>query len=1163
MASRLSGTPIDPTLVAASADTRRSVAQRVYERLTGWFGPGSLPPVVAPITVPARSWDYPSGFNLRTTPRGEELTGFPMLRALADGSDSVRIVIETVKSRMARFGWSVRPLDPRAKVQPGDARVQQVEALLRVPDRVLPWNTWLRKALEEVLVVDALTIFRRPTRAGGLYALEIFDGGTIRPVLDERGNRPDSGTAYRQIIKGMPTTDFTADELIYRPRNPRSTHAYGFGPTEQILVTINLALRRVTSQLEYYSAGNIPDMIVTLPEGWSAPQVEQFAQKWASFFEGGTEERRKVKFVPGGAGVTLHETRLPPLKDEFDEWLLRKICFAFDIPPTAFIKQTNRATGEIMQDVALEEGTLPLMGFFQDLMTYDVIHHDFGFTDLGFFFDDARTPDARTQSELDERYLKLGVLTINEVRQTKSLDPVPDGDQALIYGGANGAVRLADILNPPEPVVPVVPVVLGPDGKPLPPEAPPDGGTPPPRGGKPPAAAAPPTPEPKANARPAAKRAPVRAPVRVTIASLPRAKRKLLAGAARATAPVQKAERALAKRVRGAFVTVQAAVLAAAAPYLAKGVGVALRKDEPADIVDQVLAAVDMAGFTVLIDPTAQLLGDIGQRGATQALATLTLAVPTAADFALPNAAIVAAANARAAELVGMRTLPDGSVGENPNAAYAITDGTRELLRGTIAEAFAEQWSKADLATALADSYAFSDERAALIARTEISNALVRGNLETWKASGEVAGKEWVLGSEHDTDDECLIGDMRVSTGALHRTFRRHYRGTVVDVDLSSGHRLTGTPNHPVLTDAGWKPLHLLKEGDYLLSGTWLKSALGTAYDFDHVEARLEEVVGAFTGRTATRPTSAGDFHGDGIGSHVHTVTAHGLLHGEASVICDQLVETAFRIRTEIAAALAGLRRLGVRGAQAIEALGLGDPLIPACEGIAVGTESIARAAKTLAHGNSRDSHPHADCLRGHAAIEVQAVQFAGRNGRALAQVDTRLAEVMHHIPPREAKGLRYLREWLAGLIARHHRLSAFGSGDDMARRLRAATQRISRAQECVPDARVCEAGRGGNVQKRTLLAQIKAGYAPHDAGFERVMMTAHRMASCEVFNLTADAGFFIAENVVTSNCDSNAAAGVVPIDAAFPSGDDAPTAHPRCVCDLLLVLSDKNAEEG
>ena len=40
----------------------------------------------------------------------------------------------------------------------------------------------------------------------------------------------------------MPAADFSADELLYLPRNIRSHRLYGFSPVEQIALTINIAL---------------------------------------------------------------------------------------------------------------------------------------------------------------------------------------------------------------------------------------------------------------------------------------------------------------------------------------------------------------------------------------------------------------------------------------------------------------------------------------------------------------------------------------------------------------------------------------------------------------------------------------------------------------------------------------------------------------------------------------------------------------------------------------------------------------------------------------------------------------------------------------------------------------------------------------------------------
>ena len=47
-----------------------------------------------------------------------------------------------------------------------------------------------------------------------------------------------------------------------------------------------------------------------------------------------------VEFMP--ADFKLTETGQPPLKDSYDEWLARVICYAFSAPASAFVSQPSR-----------------------------------------------------------------------------------------------------------------------------------------------------------------------------------------------------------------------------------------------------------------------------------------------------------------------------------------------------------------------------------------------------------------------------------------------------------------------------------------------------------------------------------------------------------------------------------------------------------------------------------------------------------------------------------------------------------------------------------------------------------------------------------------------------------------------------------------------------
>ena len=67
----------------------------------------------------------------------------------------------------------------------------------------LPNGDWLRMLLEDLLVVDAATIYPRFDRGGKLYALDVIDGATIKPLIGEDGRAPEPpDPAWRQAPRG-------------------------------------------------------------------------------------------------------------------------------------------------------------------------------------------------------------------------------------------------------------------------------------------------------------------------------------------------------------------------------------------------------------------------------------------------------------------------------------------------------------------------------------------------------------------------------------------------------------------------------------------------------------------------------------------------------------------------------------------------------------------------------------------------------------------------------------------------------------------------------------------------------------------------------------------------------------------------------------------------
>ena len=387
---------------------------------TGWFGPGvPMAPVADQPTdgTAGRAFDYPVSINMRTAPRSGETVTFATMRALADGYDLLRLVIETRKDQFGKLKWKLRRKDEGED----DASVKAATAFMQRPDGEHSFDDWLRMLIEEMLVIDAVAIYPRMNQGGGLYALELVDGATIKRVLDVTGRTPlPPEPAYQQVLHGMPAINYTRDEMLLRMRNLRVSRVYGYSPVEQIIITVNIALRRQVGQLSYYTEGNTPNLIFTTPPEWGPEQIHQFQSQWDSLTSEGQTKHRTL-FVP--AGVAPHDTKAGALKDEFDEWLARVVCYAFSVPPSAFVKQVNRATSESAHQQSIEEGLAPLQRWIA-LVINDCIAGAMGLPDVEFIWDEEEAVDPLVAAQIAQIYVAEGVITADEARADLGRSPL-------------------------------------------------------------------------------------------------------------------------------------------------------------------------------------------------------------------------------------------------------------------------------------------------------------------------------------------------------------------------------------------------------------------------------------------------------------------------------------------------------------------------------------------------------------------------------------------------------------------------------------------------------------------------------------------------------------------------------------------------------------------
>ena len=214
---------------------------------------------------------------------------------------------------------------------------------------------------------------------------------------------------------------------------------------------------------------------------------------------------------------------------------------------------------------------------------------------------------------------------------------------------------------------------------------------------------------------------------------------------------VTKATRKLRASIKRAFRAVR--------KDCAEQIGTIINKADK-DEIRRVLDSLDLSGLVAIHGDADAVLKAVAESGVAEALAQLEVTEEGITELANPRAVQWAAD--RAAEMVGMRWV-DGELVPNPNAAWRIDTSTRELLRGFVAEAIDAGWSNDRLAKEIGSAFAFSDERAEVIARTETAYADIQGNMIAYEESGIVTKKVWYVAQS----EYCDICDGNAAQGAI------------------------------------------------------------------------------------------------------------------------------------------------------------------------------------------------------------------------------------------------------------------------------------------------------------------------------------------------------------------------------------------------------------
>lgn len=431
-------------------------------------------------TAPRR-YEFPVAWNLQITE--QRIVPFRLLRDVADGSDLVRKCIEVVKAAVSGMDWEIVPLpsaierllseNPDAGTAAASrmAREQLSQDITRckdfwrMPDRIngLSFAEWVAMAVEEMLVIDALSIYPNQTLdEENLHSLEILDGATIKPLLDDRGSRPiPPHPAFQQVLWGFPRGEFTAsadsdgeftvDDLIYAPRTRRPFTPYGYSAVERALPVIDLYMKRLQWLRTEFTDGVTPEMIMKTDATYGGnPEIlRAYERVFNDDLSGKTENRKRMRLVPDGMDPVFPPSMDSKFKPEFDEYVLKQVCSHFGVLPTqlGFSPKGGLGGSGVQEGEQLSSeiiGMRPINIWLTDLLnqlSYRFLNMP---RDLGFTFSTDDSEDGLVDAQRRQIQLQTGELTLNEARTEigQPLFSFPEADMPMV---SNSVVPLADV----------------------------------------------------------------------------------------------------------------------------------------------------------------------------------------------------------------------------------------------------------------------------------------------------------------------------------------------------------------------------------------------------------------------------------------------------------------------------------------------------------------------------------------------------------------------------------------------------------------------------------------------------------------------------------------------------------------------------------------------
>jgi phage portal protein BeeE len=437
---------------------------------------------------------------------------YDTLRRAAMSVHIIRICIQTLKQKVTKTKWVIQNTDiNKRKIKGDDKRIKEIEELLRHPNsNNESFRTLMDKIIEDLLVLDAVSLEKTRYPDGKLAELFFVDSSTIRPVYDEKGDQDieiplkvkgndgeieDLEVSYVQVLNnsqygGPESGDIVAawpkKDFIHFHMNPQGAmeaFGYGLSPIEGILSVVANILNADNYNSTYFEEGAFPPIILQLIGQVNQRDLEAYREYLVSELTGNFH-RPAIMATEKAESLQIHNLKDNSNRDmqfmEYQNWLAKLCCAMYGLSPQDIgLTDTtgSKSVADEQSEISNSKGYSSILHLLQEVINEDIIWKDLGYEDLEFHWVATDIQNPQEESMMYDRDLRNGTLTLNEVREKRGEIPYAKwADEPMILTGEGYqpldpkaiAKKQEEDAKIQEENAPEVPEQFGQEGKKLP-----------------------------------------------------------------------------------------------------------------------------------------------------------------------------------------------------------------------------------------------------------------------------------------------------------------------------------------------------------------------------------------------------------------------------------------------------------------------------------------------------------------------------------------------------------------------------------------------------------------------------------------------------------------------------------------------------------------------